>query len=171
MQLTLCQKRAMFVAGIGSSSVLLFATDELRRKSRRPERVSVRSTEETGDGRSSSLTTFTSRVQFRLSSALRLSSRFYISASGGRRKMCPMRFLLVFFSLIVAAYLACKTYWMTGTEDAISSDQKDGAEEVNERDSAFKRVYAKISSGMWCLVDMLSGRYLWFTLTSRSKQL
>ncbi|KAB2006437.1 hypothetical protein ERO13_D11G310500v2 [Gossypium hirsutum] len=73
--------------------------------------------------------------------------------------MCPMRFLLVFFSAILAGYFA----WRTAVGSSVDAD--DGVSEVsrtivakNEQDFSFKMM---VKNGFWVLVDMASGRYLW----------
>ncbi|KAB2059736.1 hypothetical protein ERO13_A11G296400v2 [Gossypium hirsutum] len=70
--------------------------------------------------------------------------------------MCPMRFLLVFFSAILAGYFA----WRTAVGSSVDAD--DGVSEdsrkivaKNEQDFSFKM------NGFWVFVDMASGRYLW----------
>ncbi|KAI5067260.1 hypothetical protein GOP47_0017788 [Adiantum capillus-veneris] len=83
--------------------------------------------------------------------------------------MCPMRFILVFFSLVVAGYLAFKASWFSGTADLTSTQQSDGVD-VKATDGAFKRGYAKLISGLWTLVDMATGRYLWRTVASQKNE-
>ncbi|CAN8255942.1 unnamed protein product [Cochlearia groenlandica] len=71
--------------------------------------------------------------------------------------MCPLRFLLVFFSAILAGYFAWKTVSsspeLNSDESPIESDDKQGLN--------FKR---KMENGFWVFVDMASGRYLWRNL-------
>ncbi|KAA3472234.1 methyltransferase-like protein [Gossypium australe] len=73
--------------------------------------------------------------------------------------MCPMRFLLVFFSAILAGYFA----WRTAVGSSVDAD--DGVSEdsrkivaKNEQDFSFKMM---VKNGFWVFVDMASGRYLW----------
>ncbi|KAH7279979.1 hypothetical protein KP509_37G046200 [Ceratopteris richardii] len=83
--------------------------------------------------------------------------------------MCPMRFILVFFSLFVAGYLACKAFWTSGPEDLSSADGNDAVED-KKREGALKMGCVKFRCGMWTLVEMASGRYLWRAVTSQSMQ-
>lgn len=82
--------------------------------------------------------------------------------------MCPMRFILVLASLVVASYLLCKAFWMNGEDDPISKEESD-ATEVEEK-GVLKRGYTKFVSGMWTLVDMASGRYLWRTMALQENE-
>ncbi|XP_030508362.2 uncharacterized protein LOC115723086 [Cannabis sativa] len=77
--------------------------------------------------------------------------------------MCPLRFLLVFFSAVLAAYFA----WKTTHSSSSSSSQNLGYEDLtNEKNSSpkegqetsFKRM---VENSFWVFVDMASGRYLW----------
>ncbi|XP_033143061.1 uncharacterized protein LOC103856286 [Brassica rapa] len=65
--------------------------------------------------------------------------------------MCPLRFLLVFFSAVLAGYFAWKT---VSSSPEISQNDDDGSPvELNEnKDSVSKR--------FWVFVDMASGKYL-----------
>ncbi|XP_058742160.1 uncharacterized protein LOC131614613 [Vicia villosa] len=74
--------------------------------------------------------------------------------------MCPLRFILIFFSAVLAAYLAWTTMSSTTTEiDFTSGDHKD-------KSSSDKDNFSTIKNGLWVLVDMASGRYLWKNLRS-----
>ncbi|XP_010454038.1 PREDICTED: uncharacterized protein LOC104735868 [Camelina sativa] len=71
--------------------------------------------------------------------------------------MCPLRFLLVFFSAVLAGYFAWKT--VSSTLELISDDSP---VELNEKEGlGFKK---KMENGFWVFVDMASGRYLWRNL-------
>ncbi|KAL7595590.1 hypothetical protein Lser_V15G28713 [Lactuca serriola] len=73
--------------------------------------------------------------------------------------MCPMRFLLVFFSAVLAAYIAWKSVPTSSepTHDMFSDD-----------DSSIKKQESNIikmaQAGFWGFVDMASGKYLWRNL-------
>ncbi|CAH8315812.1 unnamed protein product [Eruca vesicaria subsp. sativa] len=77
--------------------------------------------------------------------------------------MCPMRFVLVFFSALLAGYFA----WMT-VNSSPELDSEDSSEEAKDKDDkqglGFKR---KMSNGFWMFVDMASGSYLWRNLSSQ----
>ncbi|KAI3791547.1 hypothetical protein L2E82_05361 [Cichorium intybus] len=69
--------------------------------------------------------------------------------------MCPMRFLLVFFSAILAGYIAWKSVPTSSVADDIVSDE----------DSSIKKQQSNIikmaQNGFWGFLDMASGKYLW----------
>ncbi|ESQ41812.1 hypothetical protein EUTSA_v10015170mg [Eutrema salsugineum] len=67
--------------------------------------------------------------------------------------MCPLRFLLVFFSAILAGYFAWKT---VSSSPDLNSD--DSPVELNDKEGLNFR---KMENGFWVFVDMASGRYLW----------
>ncbi|CAF2136036.1 hypothetical protein BRARA_B00558 [Brassica rapa] len=71
--------------------------------------------------------------------------------------MCPLRFVIVFFSVVLAGYFTWKT--------VDSSPELDSPVEPKEKDDkqglGFKR---KMYNGFWMFVDMASGRYLWRNL-------
>ncbi|CAG7891640.1 unnamed protein product [Brassica rapa] len=71
--------------------------------------------------------------------------------------MCPLRFVIVFFSVVLAGYFTWKT--------VDSSPELDSPGEAKEKDDkqglGFKR---KMYNGFWMFVDMASGRYLWRNL-------
>lgn len=97
--------------------------------------------------------------------------------------MCPLRFLLVFFSAVLAGYFAWKT--VSSSPELISDDSP---VELNDKQGLnFKKVSInlvafrlissipdfsflftgdeqKMENGFWVFVDMASGRYLWRNL-------
>ncbi|KAE8678133.1 putative glutamate dehydrogenase [Hibiscus syriacus] len=74
--------------------------------------------------------------------------------------MCPMRFLLVFFSAILAGYVAWRTVRPSpDTEGEVSEDGEKIV--VKEEEFSFKRM---VQNGFWVFVDMASGKYLWRNL-------
>ncbi|CAN6993644.1 unnamed protein product [Brassica oleracea var. botrytis] len=71
--------------------------------------------------------------------------------------MCPLRFLLVFFSAVLAGYFAWKT--VSSSPELISDDS---AVELNDKQGlSFNK---QMENGFWVFVDMASGRYLWRNL-------
>ncbi|KAF2566480.1 hypothetical protein F2Q70_00025753 [Brassica cretica] len=70
--------------------------------------------------------------------------------------MCPLRFLLVFFSAVLAGYFAWKT--VSSSPELISDDSP---VELNDKGLSFNK---KMENGFWVFVDMASGRYLWRNL-------
>ncbi|KAI5566908.1 hypothetical protein POPTR_013G058200v4 [Populus trichocarpa] len=74
--------------------------------------------------------------------------------------MCPLRFILVFFSAVLAGYFAWRTVRSSPEIDDFVSDDST-AEKTSLREKQefnFKRI---IQNGFWVFVDMASGRYLW----------
>ncbi|KAJ0261143.1 hypothetical protein HA466_0043170 [Hirschfeldia incana] len=77
--------------------------------------------------------------------------------------MCPLRFLLVFFSAVLAGYFAWKT---VSSSPELISDNDDSPVELNEKQGlCFKK---KMEKGLWVFVDMASGKYLWRNLKHMS---
>ncbi|KAK8588914.1 hypothetical protein V6N12_023326 [Hibiscus sabdariffa] len=68
--------------------------------------------------------------------------------------MCPMRFLLVFFSAILAGYFA----WRTTVGSSADVDDSGKIVAKEKQYSSFKMM---MKNGFWVFVDMASGRYLW----------
>ncbi|KAL9272919.1 hypothetical protein AKJ16_DCAP16463, partial [Drosera capensis] len=80
--------------------------------------------------------------------------------------MCPLRFILVFFSAVLAGYFAWRSLRSQSPEEDFSGDliSAGEAEKVNleENDDEGKRSLKRIArDGFWVFVDMASGRYLW----------
>ncbi|KAF8085408.1 hypothetical protein N665_0667s0006 [Sinapis alba] len=77
--------------------------------------------------------------------------------------MCPLRFLLVFFSAVLAGYFAWKT--VNSSPDLISDDS---SVELNDKQAInFKK---RMEDGLWVFVDMASGKYLWRNLKHMSEK-
>ncbi|ESQ41426.1 hypothetical protein EUTSA_v10015306mg [Eutrema salsugineum] len=73
--------------------------------------------------------------------------------------MCPLRFVLVFFSVALAGYFA----WMTANSSPeLNSD--DSPVEAKDKDKQGLNLKSKMENGLWMFVDMASGRYLWRNL-------
>ncbi|KFK25692.1 hypothetical protein AALP_AA8G146800 [Arabis alpina] len=67
--------------------------------------------------------------------------------------MCPLRFVLLFFSAVLAQCFA----WMT-----VNSSPEHISDDLNDKQGlGFKR---KMENGFWIFVDMANGRYLWTKL-------
>ncbi|CAN6847810.1 unnamed protein product [Brassica oleracea] len=68
--------------------------------------------------------------------------------------MCPLRFVLVFFSVVLAGYFAWKT-----VDSSLELNSEGSPVEAKEKDDkqglGFKR---KMYNGFWMFVDMASGR-------------
>ena len=55
--------------------------------------------------------------------------------------MCPLRFILVFFSVIVAGYVACKAMWSSEGDHPLSTmDAREHSEIEKKEDSILKQV-------------------------------
>lgn len=72
--------------------------------------------------------------------------------------MCPLRFVLVFFSAILAGYIAWRT---VNSMPEHLSDEPSPVEANDKQGSTTKR---KMENGLWMFVDMASGKYLWRNL-------
>ncbi|KAL5079341.1 hypothetical protein RYX36_007762 [Vicia faba] len=83
--------------------------------------------------------------------------------------MCPLRFILVFFSAVLAGYYAWKTVFSSPKVDLASDDS------IEEEKSSLKKeqfgFIKMIQSGFWVFVDMASGRYLWRNLRQTNKDI
>ncbi|KAK7315593.1 hypothetical protein VNO77_34152 [Canavalia gladiata] len=81
--------------------------------------------------------------------------------------MCPLRFILVFFSAVLAGYFAWKTVRSSPNIDLASDDsaEEDKSSSKNE-DFSFQKM---VQNGFWVFVDMASGRYLWRNLRQTKK--
>ncbi|OWM73229.1 hypothetical protein CDL15_Pgr001343 [Punica granatum] len=90
--------------------------------------------------------------------------------------MCPMRFILVFFSAVLAGYFAWRTVRSSPEVDPSLQDAAaDTAPRKEARELNFKKVpkalvlflmksrvsVQVVQDGFWVFVDMASGRYLW----------
>ncbi|OIT19453.1 PREDICTED: uncharacterized protein LOC109221416 [Nicotiana attenuata] len=91
--------------------------------------------------------------------------------------MCPLRFILVFFSALLAGYVAWRTVRssspdieFTIPEDSMLETTNAPQKEKQEFDSLevkFPCNFPKmIQNGFWVFVDMASGKYLWRNLKS-----
>ncbi|KAK9986803.1 hypothetical protein SO802_031754 [Lithocarpus litseifolius] len=76
--------------------------------------------------------------------------------------MCPMRFILVFFSAILAGYFAWRTVRSSPETENIFEDST--AENISMKDKQEFNLRKTIHNGFWVFVDMASGRYLWRNL-------
>ncbi|CAK9167264.1 unnamed protein product [Ilex paraguariensis] len=77
--------------------------------------------------------------------------------------MCPLRFILVFFSAVLAGYFAWKTVRSSPEiEMAISDDSM--REKVSSEDKEKLNLMKMVQNGFWLFVDMASGKYLWRNL-------
>ncbi|RXH81688.1 hypothetical protein DVH24_035109 [Malus domestica] len=96
--------------------------------------------------------------------------------------MCPLRFILVFFSAILAGYFAWRTVCSSpdGTDMMISqldsTNNENAIGSPKQEEDAFnsktvclfpsptlvlRSHWMMIQSGFWVFVDMASGKYLW----------
>ncbi|XP_056852552.1 uncharacterized protein LOC108843948 isoform X2 [Raphanus sativus] len=75
--------------------------------------------------------------------------------------MCPLRFLLVFFSAVLAGYFAWKT---------VNSSPDDDDSPIESNDEKQGLCFKKMEKGLWVFVDMASGKYLWRNLNLMSEK-
>ncbi|XP_022719296.1 uncharacterized protein LOC111277253 [Durio zibethinus] len=75
--------------------------------------------------------------------------------------MCPMRFLLVFFSAVLAGFVAWRTVRSSSDIHDLVSEDSEKIIAKDKQEFSFKRM---AQNGFWVFVDMSSGRYLWRNL-------
>ncbi|KAF5725719.1 hypothetical protein HS088_TW23G00446 [Tripterygium wilfordii] len=85
--------------------------------------------------------------------------------------MCPLRFILVFFSALLAGYLTWRTVSsLPETGFNLVEDSGDDAKKDNqEQQLNTHKLFKGIQNGFWVFVDMASGRYLWKNLKEMKK--
>ncbi|KAK9664655.1 hypothetical protein RND81_14G058800 [Saponaria officinalis] len=90
--------------------------------------------------------------------------------------MCPLRFILVFFSAILAAYFAWRSVRSSDQNDQqlntsiISQDFCAENSASSTIDKQERKLSVMIRDGFWVFVDMASGRYLWRNLKGMKKE-
>ncbi|XP_034223302.1 uncharacterized protein LOC117633700 [Prunus dulcis] len=72
--------------------------------------------------------------------------------------MCPLRFILVFFSAILAGYCAWRTVRSSPGTDINSQDSTNENIPTQKEEFNLRMMTQNV---FWVLVDMASGRYLW----------
>ncbi|KAL6997480.1 hypothetical protein U1Q18_007607 [Sarracenia purpurea var. burkii] len=77
--------------------------------------------------------------------------------------MCPLRFILVFFSAILAGYFAWRTVRSSPETDIVALEGSN-TEKMSPKENAEFNFKQTILNGFWVFVDMASGRYLWRNL-------
>ncbi|KAL6953750.1 hypothetical protein U1Q18_049768 [Sarracenia purpurea var. burkii] len=77
--------------------------------------------------------------------------------------MCPLRFILVFFSAILAGYFAWRTVRSSPETDIVALEGSN-TEKMSPKEKAEFNFKQTILNGFWVFVDMASGRYLWRNL-------
>ncbi|XP_014516019.1 uncharacterized protein LOC124836688 [Vigna umbellata] len=80
--------------------------------------------------------------------------------------MCPLRFILVFFSAVLAGYFAWRTVRSDPKIEVFSEDSAEEDRSSKKEDFDFKKM---IENGFWVFIDMASGRYLWRNLKQTKK--
>ncbi|KAL5767904.1 hypothetical protein ACOSQ2_014687 [Xanthoceras sorbifolium] len=84
--------------------------------------------------------------------------------------MCPLRFILVFFSAVLAGYFAWRTVRSSPEEEVGNFFSEEVSEDStslkDKQEFSLKRV---VQNGFWVFVDMASGRYLWRNLKEMKK--
>ncbi|XP_020221622.1 uncharacterized protein LOC109804241 [Cajanus cajan] len=81
--------------------------------------------------------------------------------------MCPLRFILVFFSAVLAGYFAWKTV-RSSPEMELNSEDYSAQEDKSPKKENFD-FKKMVENGFWVFVDMASGRYLWRNLKPSNK--
>ncbi|GMP92758.1 hypothetical protein CsSME_00042846 [Camellia sinensis var. sinensis] len=82
--------------------------------------------------------------------------------------MCPLRFILVFFSAILAGYFAWRTVRSFPDTDMLTLEGS-LMEKTSSKDKQELDLKKMIQNGFWVFVDMASGRHLWRNLREMKK--
>ncbi|KAL7180983.1 hypothetical protein ACSBR1_039943 [Camellia fascicularis] len=82
--------------------------------------------------------------------------------------MCPLRFILVFFSAILAGYFAWRTVRSFPDMDILTLEGSQ-MEKTSSKDKQEFDLKRMIQNGFWVFVDMASGGYLWRNLREMKK--
>ncbi|KAL7163223.1 hypothetical protein ACSBR2_039339 [Camellia fascicularis] len=82
--------------------------------------------------------------------------------------MCPLRFILVFFSAILAGYFAWRTVRSFPDTDILTLEGSQ-MEKTSSKDKQELDLKKMIQNGFWVFVDMASGGYLWRNLREMKK--
>ncbi|KAI7995803.1 hypothetical protein LOK49_LG11G00331 [Camellia lanceoleosa] len=82
--------------------------------------------------------------------------------------MCPLRFILVFFSAILAGYFAWRTV-RSFPDMGILTLEGSQMEKTSSKDKQELDLKKMIQNGFWVFVDMASGGYLWRNLREMKK--
>ncbi|KAI7995804.1 hypothetical protein LOK49_LG11G00336 [Camellia lanceoleosa] len=82
--------------------------------------------------------------------------------------MCPLRFILVFFSAILAGYFAWRTVRSFPDMDILTLEGSQ-MEKTSSKDKQELDLKKMIQNGFWVFVDMASGGYLWRNLRETKK--
>ncbi|KAM1549024.1 hypothetical protein ACFX1Z_010137 [Malus domestica] len=86
--------------------------------------------------------------------------------------MCPLRFILIFFSAALAAFFALRNLENLFQDSTTCADHHQELLSSLKGQSASPSLSSKVASaagkGFWTFVDMASGHYLWRTLVSSS---
>ncbi|CAL5354539.1 unnamed protein product [Camellia sinensis] len=82
--------------------------------------------------------------------------------------MCPLRFILVFFSAILAGYFAWRTVRSFPDMDILTLEGSQ-MEKTSSKDKQELDLKKMIQNGFWVFVDIASGGYLWRNLREIKK--
>ncbi|XP_050213560.1 uncharacterized protein LOC126664967 [Mercurialis annua] len=85
--------------------------------------------------------------------------------------MCPLRFILVFFSAVLAGYVAWRTVRSSSEIESTISDDSTPEKKPLQDNNTNQEFDAKrmVQNGFWVFVDMASGKYLWKNLKEMKK--
>lgn len=88
-----------------------------------------------------------------------------------KKKMCPLRFILVFFSALIAGYFAWRSFNNSPGIDPIQLNEDEkipNSTPTPSKDDA-RTVRKVVQDGFWIFVDMASGKYLWRNLKEMNR--
>ncbi|XP_052176248.1 uncharacterized protein LOC127790685 [Diospyros lotus] len=83
--------------------------------------------------------------------------------------MCPLRFILVFLSAMLAGFLALRTLRSSPGVGFMDSGSSSTPEEISPKENKEFELKKTILNGLWVFGDMASGRYLWRNLGEMKK--
>ncbi|RVX09735.1 uncharacterized protein LOC117920539 [Vitis riparia] len=81
--------------------------------------------------------------------------------------MCPLRFILVFLSAVLAGYFAWSTVRSSQENALVSEDSCPQTTSSSSKDKQELNFKTMVADGFWVFVDMASGRYLWRNLKGK----
>ncbi|XP_065853056.1 uncharacterized protein [Euphorbia lathyris] len=84
--------------------------------------------------------------------------------------MCPLRFILVFFSAVLAGYFAWRSVRSSPELDSSSVSDDSAVDKKPLTDNQDCNAKKMVQSGFWVFVDMASGKYLWRNFKEMRKQ-
>ncbi|KAG8367991.1 hypothetical protein BUALT_Bualt16G0130200 [Buddleja alternifolia] len=76
--------------------------------------------------------------------------------------MCPLRFILIFFSAALAVFFASKTLCSSSHQPQEEDSTPQNIPTKSKQQFRFSKA---VQNGFWVFIDMASGKYLWRNIT------